>query len=91
MKHEKLSEVISIDMPLGHVLLAWETLSDKFSDLGSNDALSEEERRAIWGLADVLENALVENGLGNRPRSEWEALVQRSKAFIKTIHVDFLD
>lgn len=80
-----------MDIPLGHILLAWETLSDKFSDLRSNDALSEEERRAIWGLADLLENALVENGLGNRPQVEWEALIKSSKEFIKTIPVDFLD
>ena len=91
MKNEDLSKVVSVKIPLGHVLLAWETLSEKFSDLRSNDTLSEEERRAIWGLADLLENSLVENGLGGRPQAEWEALIRNSKEFIKTIPVDFLD
>lgn len=28
MKDPQLSQVISLQMPLGHVLLAWETLSE---------------------------------------------------------------
>jgi hypothetical protein len=91
MKDEDLSRRITIEISLGHILLAWETLSDKFSDLRSNDALSEQERRAIWGLADLLERALVENGIGSRPQAEWEALIEDSKEFINTISVDFLD
>ncbi len=91
MKDENLSKVVTMQMPLGHILLAWETLSDKFSDLRSNDTLSEEERRAIWGLADLLEKALAENGVDNRPDAEWAALVGKAKEFIKTIHVDCLD
>jgi hypothetical protein len=91
MKDDDLAKVVSVEISLGHILLAWETLSDKFSDLRSNDALSEAERRAIWGLADLLEKALVENGLGNRPQAEWEAHIENSKEFIKTVPVDFLD
>lgn len=91
MKNEDLSIVVSVQIPLGHILLAWETLSEKFSALRSNDDLTEEERIAIWGLADLLENALVDNGLGSKPQAEWEALISRSKEFIKTIPVEFLD
>lgn len=91
MKDDDLAKVVSVKFSLGHILLAWETLSDKFSDLRSNDALSEEEIRAIWGLADLLERALLENGFGNRPQAEWEALIENSKEFIKTVPVDFLD
>ena len=91
MTEKDLSKLVAVEIPLGHILLAWETLSDKFSDLRSNDALSEEERRAIWGLADVLENALIDNGLSCKPQSEWDALIESSKKFIKNIPVDFLD
>jgi hypothetical protein len=91
MKDEDLSKMVSIQVPLGHLLLAWETLSNKFSDLRSNDTLSEEEKKAIWGLADLLENALVDNGIGSRQKTEWEALVDRSREFIKKIPIDFLD
>lgn len=91
MNVEDLAKSISIRLPLGHVLLAWETLSDKFSELRSNGSLSEEERRAIWGLADLLEKTLVEHGLGARSQAEWDVLIQSSKEFIKTIPVDFLD
>lgn len=86
-----ISRVVSVRIPLGHILLAWETLSVKFSDLRSNDYLSEEERRAIWGLADLLERVLVENGIGEMPKDEWDALIDRSKKFSKKIAVDFLD
>lgn len=91
MKSEELSKVVSVQIPLGHVLLVLETLSNKFSDLRSNDKLSEEERKAIWGLADLFEVALVENGFSDRPQAEWEALVDSSKEFIKSIPVDFLN
>ena len=91
MKDEDLSKMVSIQVPLGHLLLAWETLSNKFSDLRSNDTLSEEEKRAIWGLADLLENALVDSGIDSRQKTEWEALIDRSKEFIKKIPIDFLD
>lgn len=91
MTNEELSKVVSIEMPLGHVLLAWETLSGKFSDLQSNEALSEEERIALWGLADVLERVLVANAIGKMPQPQWRALIEESKEFIKTIPVDFLD
>ena len=91
MKDDDLSKVVSIKIPIGHLLLAWETLSEKFSDLRSNDTLSEEERKAIWGLADLFENALVENGIDSRPQAEWQALINRSKEFVKKISVDFLN
>jgi hypothetical protein len=91
MKDDDLSKVVSINIPLGHLVLAWETLSEKFSDLRSNETLSEEERKAIWGLADLLENSLVENGIESRPQAEWLALINRSKEFINKISVDFLN
>ncbi len=91
MEDADVSKVVSIQIPLGHALLAWETLSNKFSDLQANNLLSDEERRSIWGLADLLENILAQNGFDARPQAEWQALINQSKAFIKTIPVEFLD
>lgn len=91
MDSQHLSREISIEMTLGHLLLAWEVMSDKFSDLQSYDSLSEEERRAIWGLADLLEKALIDNGISGESQAEWAALISSAKAFVKTIPVDFLD
>jgi hypothetical protein len=91
MNTENLSKIVDIQMPLGHILLAWQTLSDKFADLKSNETLSKEEKRAIWGLADLLETSLIENGISNLPREKWEALIKSSKEFIKTVPVDFLN
>lgn len=91
MDTEDLSREVSLKMTVGHLFLAWEVMSDKFSDLRSNDDLSEEERRAIWGLADLLERALVENGIGAMPQVECEALSERAREFAKHIPVDCLD
>ena len=42
------SREIQLKLSLAHALLAWETLSGKFSALRLYDELSEAERRAIW-------------------------------------------
>ena len=91
MEAEDFSKEISIRITLGHLLLAWEIMSEKFSDLQSHDSLSEEERRAIWGLADLLENALVEYDATEKPQADWAALISKAKEYIKTVPVDFLE
>ena len=90
MDAEDFSKETSIKITLGHLLLAWEVLSDKFSDLQSHNNLSEEERRAILGLADLLENSLAENGVNGKPQAEWAALISKAKEYMKTVPVDFL-
>ncbi len=91
MEAEDFSKETSIKITLGHLLLVWEVMSDKFSDLQSYGNLSDEEKRAIWGLADLLENSLAENGITEKPQAEWAALINRAKEFMKTVPVDFLD
>ena len=92
MGAEDLSREISRKITVGHLFLAWETLSSKFSErLQWDDDFSEDEKRAIWGLEDILERALVENGLGNMPRDEWEAFYSRARAFAVNNPVDCLD
>jgi hypothetical protein len=91
MSDEDFSREVSVRITLGHLLLAWEVMSSKFSDLGANESLSEEERRAVWGLADLLEKALVEHGITGRPQVEWETLIFKANAYIKNVPVDFLD
>ena len=91
MDAEDFSKEASIKIPLGHLLLAWEVISEKFSDLQPYNSLTNEEKRAIWGLADLLEKLLIENGVTEKSKTEWEALVNRAKEFMKTVPVDFLD
>jgi len=91
MKAEDLSKETTVKITLGHLLLAWEVLSDKFSDLRSSGNLSEEEMRAIWGLADLLEKALIGNGISGRSQEEWKSLVSSATNFIRSVPVDFLD
>ncbi len=91
METEDLSKKVSLEITIGHLLLAWHVMSEKFSDLRSNEDLSEDERLAIWGLADLLEHTLGENGIEGRPKSEWDALIGRAREFAKNIPVDCMD
>ena len=70
------SREIQLKLSLAHALLAWETLSGKFSALHLYDELSEAERRAIWKLADALESLLVGNGILALPPDEWQKLLE---------------
>ncbi|HIQ41742.1 MAG TPA: hypothetical protein EYH47_03245 [Pseudomonas oleovorans] len=91
MEAEDFPKETSIKITLGHLLLAWEVLSNKFSDLQSDDSLSDEERRAIWGLADLLENSLAENGVNGKPQAEWAVLISKTKEYMNSVPVDFLE
>jgi hypothetical protein len=91
MNTEDFSKEVPVKITLGHLLLAWEVMANKFSDLRSNESLSEDERRAIWGLADLLEKTLIENGIDGRPQAEWENLVSQAKIYIRSVPVDFLE
>jgi hypothetical protein len=91
MKDEDFFKVVSVKITLGHLLLVWDIMSNKFSDLKSNEYLSEDDKKAIWGLTDLLENSLIANDITNMPQAEWESLVAKAKEFIRTISVDFLD
>lgn len=86
-----LSQEVSMEITIGHLFLAWQVMSEKFSALRSNDDLLEEERWAIWGLADLLEWTLVENGVGGMTHDEWDALCEKAREFAKNIPVDCLE
>jgi hypothetical protein len=91
MNVEDFAKEVSVKITLGHLLLSWEVMSNKFSDLISNESFSEDERRALWGLADLLEKTLVENGIDGRPQAEWERLISQTRQYIRSVPVDFLD
>ena len=87
--NDKLDQDVSLQMTVGHVLFLWETITTHISS--SIDALSEEEKRAIWGMEDILERKLVELGITSRPQGEWKELVDRARKHMKNVPVDFLD
>lgn len=91
MANVDLTREISIKISLGHLILAWETMSSKLSDLNSNTNLSPEEKKAIWALADLLESSLVDNGVSAMHKDEWSALIAKATQFIKAMPADFLE
>lgn len=82
-------KTVSVDITLGHAIFVWETLSDKFSNLRANDNLSEEERKAIWELTDLIEETLLANGI--QGSAEWQNLVAQAKIYMSNLSVGFVD
>ena len=86
-----LSKPVSINISLGHLLFVWETMSAKLSTLNDRDDMSEDEKRAVWGLIDLMEPPLAESGLGTYSHAEWETLLARAAEVVRMTPVDFLD
>lgn len=80
-----------ISISLGHALLAWQTLSENFGDLNRFDELDLPEKKAIWGLTDLLETILAENNIEGSPEKDWLALIEQAKDYMKTMPVDFVE
>lgn len=90
MDHEELNKPATLHLPIGHLLVVWDVLSNRLSETTYKDVFTEEEKRAIWALEDLCENELVRNGLGARPEQEWSKLMSQATEFVKTISAEFL-
>lgn len=86
-----IAKPIQIPMTLGQALFTWETLNTHFGDLNHHPHLSDNEKKAIWGLTDLIENALINNGIsGNLPN--YKNLVKISEQHLKNdVIVEFVD
>ncbi|MES9950254.1 MAG: hypothetical protein ABW118_14955 [Candidatus Thiodiazotropha sp.] len=91
MSDEDLDEEATIKLPIGHLLIVWDILANKNSDLGTNDNYTDDEKRAIWALQDLCENELLNKGISGKPKKEWDELIDRATEFVKTIPAEFLD
>lgn len=86
-----LSTHIAVPMTLGQALFMWETLSTHFSDLNNHPNLSEPEKKALWGLTDLLEESLVRGGI-HGGLSDYQSLVKHAEFHLQnTLAVDFVD
>lgn len=91
MSDEDLSREASLKLPVGHLLIIWNILSEKLSGSPLNEEFTEEEKRAIWALEDLCENELTNNGITSKPEKEWNQVIERATEFVKTIPAEFLD
>lgn len=82
---------ITIEMTLGHALLAWQSLSENFSDLNRFENLDLPTKKSIWTLTDLLESALINNHITGKPENEWLALIEKAKDYMKAIEVEFVN
>lgn len=91
MEDTDLAKEGKLKMSIGHLIAAWDIVSNKLSGTDFLNSLSEDEKRAIWALEDLFESTLLENGISSRPKPEWDRLVQAAKVHVRTIPVDFLE
>lgn len=91
MANENLAAKTSLKLSVGHLLAVWDILANKLSGTPFMEALSEDEKRAVWALEDLCERGLLENGVSSRPEPEWNALVAAAMEHVRSIPVDCLD
>ncbi len=91
MSEDDLSKEANIKIPVGHLLAVWGILSEKLSSSPIKDSFTEEEKRAIWGLEDLCERELINQGYSSRPEKDWNLLMAKATEFVKNIPVDCLD
>jgi len=91
MSVEDLKKEVTIKLPIGHLLIVWDILSNKLSGAPLNDEFTEEEKRAIWALEDLCEEELINSEITEKPEKEWNHLLEQATKFVKTIPADFLD
>lgn len=91
MTDDNLVKEATIKLPVGHLIIVWDVLSNKLLELQKSDGFTEEEKRAIWALEDLCEKELINNKITGRPENEWNELIDRAREFVKTIPVEFLE
>jgi hypothetical protein len=91
MDNEGLDKPATLNLPVGHLLVVWDVLSNRLTETPYKDEFSEEEKRAIWALEDLCEKELVRKGFVGRPEAEWNNLMNKAVEFVKAIPVEFLD
>jgi len=88
--HHDLNKSITVEITLGHLLFIWNIISTKLSGSPLNDNFTEEEKKAIWALEDLLESSLVANDVTELPQAEWEQLISKAANHINSLPVGFL-
>ena len=90
MSDKDLNKEVLIKLPIGHLLIVWEVLSNKLSGSPDSDAFTEEEKRAMWALEDLCETELINNGITGKSDKEWDELVERATELVKALPCEFL-
>lgn len=91
MSGEGLNKDVYVKLPIGHLLIVWDILSNKLSGSPMNDKFTVEEKMAIWALEDLCEQELINSGITGKPEKEWNQLIEQATEFVKTIPVEFID
>ena len=89
--NENLKEKVSVGVTLGHLLALWQLMSDKISGEPINNNFTETEKRVIWAFQDICENELEKNSITVKPENEWNQLIEKAHAHVRTLNVEYLD
>ena len=88
---EAMNRELTVDLTVGHVLVLWDLLQGKLSQLHKTHELSDGEKRALWALEDICEESLISAGYSSLPPSDWEDVVKEARKYAESIPADYVD
>ena len=91
ISQDALAETVSVEMSVGHLVVIWDILARRLSDPAGNATFSDDEKRAIWAMEDLVENTVMAKVVDARPDLDWDDLIACATTYIRTLPVDFLD
>lgn len=82
---------VHVPITLGHAFFVWETLNTHFGRLDSLN-LTDNEKKAIWGLTDLLEKMLIQNGIREYDYNRYKSLLKKAEQHLQNnVQVDFVE
>lgn len=81
---------INVPISLGHAFFVWEVLNTHFGSL-DNLNLTNNEKKAIWGLSDLLEQTLIQNDICEYDYNRYKSLLKKAEQHLQNnVQVDFV-
>ena len=88
---EALNHELTVELTVGHVLVLWDLLQGKLSQLHKTHELSAGEKRALWALEDICEESLISAGYSSLPSSDWENILKEARKYAESIPADCVE
>jgi hypothetical protein len=89
--NEDLTQAVTLEMSLGHVIVMWEVLANKLSTSALSSALRPEELRSLRAAQDLFERSIAAHGITPRPQMEWDQLVSSACEHVARLPIEYED
>lgn len=84
-------KTVNIPISLGHAFFVWEILNTHFDSLDTFN-LTHNEKKAIWGLSDLIEQTLIQEDMSEYDHAHYADLLKKAEHHLQHhVLVDFVD